>query len=207
MKVLHCNNNQLTQLDVLGNASLEVLQCDKNQLDELKLPARNIPYFDIDNQTKPGYTFNDWYTDPKCTSVWDGNHNFTSTTSLYTSWTADHGTTLKIIPKTLSLDVTAAPQSETLTFIHTPHGYNAVNWSSSDTTVATVDDNGLVTAVSAGRAMITVSSKADPTVKDTCAVTVTITETAPTEPPESEKNEYVSKEPSEFSSPTDDLVD
>jgi|GEM_PF-5093021 len=47
-----------------------------------------------------------------------------------------------------------------------------VVWSSSDEEVATVDENGKVTAVAAGTAEITVQSKADEDVKAVCAVTV-----------------------------------
>lgn len=47
-----------------------------------------------------------------------------------------------------------------------------VNWSSSDATVATVDANGLVTAVAAGTATITATT-ADGGFTDTCTVTVT----------------------------------
>jgi len=47
-----------------------------------------------------------------------------------------------------------------------------VVWSSSDESVATVDRNGTVTAVSAGSAVITVTSAADETKFDTCAIEV-----------------------------------
>lgn len=47
-----------------------------------------------------------------------------------------------------------------------------VAWSSSDSAVATVDPNGLVTAVAQGTVIITVTSTADPTRYDTVTVTV-----------------------------------
>ena len=47
-----------------------------------------------------------------------------------------------------------------------------VIWTSSDETVATVDANGVVTAVSDGSCTITVSSTGDETKADTCSVTV-----------------------------------
>ena len=47
-----------------------------------------------------------------------------------------------------------------------------VVWSSSDESVATVDQNGTVTAVSAGSAVITVAAAADETKFDTCTVEV-----------------------------------
>ena len=50
----------------------------------------------------------------------------------------------------------------------------SLKWTSSDPAIVKVDNNGLVTAIgSSGTAMITVESVLDPTVKDTCEVTIT----------------------------------
>lgn len=66
-------------------------------------------------------------------------------------------------------------RSETLTATVLPD--NATNknvtWESSDSRVATVDENGKVTAVKQGTATITVKSVSNDTVTDTCDVTVT----------------------------------
>ena len=48
----------------------------------------------------------------------------------------------------------------------------AIIWTTSDNTVATVDENGVVTAVAPGTATITATSAADSTKKAECAVTV-----------------------------------
>lgn len=48
----------------------------------------------------------------------------------------------------------------------------SVTWSSNDTSVATVSESGLVTAIAAGEATITVSSNAIPSLTDKCVVTV-----------------------------------
>ena len=65
--------------------------------------------------------------------------------------------------------------TETLTATISPS--NATNknvtWTSDTTSVATVNTMGLVTAVAPGTAVITVTSNADSTKKDTCTVTVT----------------------------------
>ncbi len=47
-----------------------------------------------------------------------------------------------------------------------------VNWVSSNTSVATVDSNGLITAVGAGEAVITVTPQDGGTASDTCRITV-----------------------------------
>lgn len=52
-----------------------------------------------------------------------------------------------------------------------------ITWSSSDTSIATVDTNGKVIGVAAGNAVITATSKASNTKKATCNVTITETVT------------------------------
>jgi uncharacterized protein (TIGR02145 family) len=67
----------------------------------------------------------------------------------------------------------ALEATETLTATVTPETATdkAVTWSSDDSTIATVDENGLITAVKAGSATITVTT-ADGSYTADCAVTV-----------------------------------
>ncbi len=81
-------------------------------------------------------------------------------------------TAVTLNKKTLSLEKNA---TETLTVTFDPKDATdkVVEWSSSNTSVATVDANGKVTAVAKGTATVTVNLKSDSSVKDTCQVTVT----------------------------------
>lgn len=65
--------------------------------------------------------------------------------------------------------------SETLTVTYNPANANtgkAVNWTSSDSNIATVDNSGKVTGVAAGTATITATSTTDNTITASCTVTV-----------------------------------
>ena len=76
--------------------------------------------------------------------------------------------TVSIGETTLSLKV---GESKTLTLSHTG-GTKGVIWESSDETIAEVNENGKVTAIREGQAVITVKL-ADGSSRDTCTVTVT----------------------------------
>ena len=67
--------------------------------------------------------------------------------------------TIDSIGETITLTATVTPENTT----------DAITWSSSEERVATVDDNGVVTAVAAGSTVITVEVGS---VSDTCSVTV-----------------------------------
>ena len=83
-------------------------------------------------------------------------------------------TSIKLNKNSLELEVDA---TETLTTDYT--GEEALEWSSSNEDVATVDENGLVTAKAEGEATITVKFTNYPEVKDTCTVTVSAAEEEP----------------------------
>lgn len=65
--------------------------------------------------------------------------------------------------------------TETLTVTYTPADANtgkALTWKSDNTAVATVDANGVVKGIAAGKAKITATSTTNPAITATCAVTV-----------------------------------
>lgn len=70
-------------------------------------------------------------------------------------------------------------ETSQLTIVATPEGADtSVTWSSADESIATVDENGLVTAVSAGKVRITATSKVKPSVRRLITITVAATAVA-----------------------------
>lgn len=82
-------------------------------------------------------------------------------------------TSVTVSPKTLSLDLYNKKTGDLSANVVVTNGAaQTVYWSSSDSTVATVDSNGKVTALKVGSATITATSTVDSTKNDTCTVTV-----------------------------------
>lgn len=102
------------------------------------------------------------------TSV-DGEH--TGTCEVTVTDPVVNVTGVAIEPETATLE-TGETQQLTPTVEPSNASYKAVSFTSSDDAIATVDDDGLVTAVAAGSADITVESIADGSKTATCDVTV-----------------------------------
>lgn len=81
-------------------------------------------------------------------------------------------TSVNVTPDTASMEVNETKKLE-VTVAVVGGAEETVTWSSSDESVATVDGDGLVTAVRAGTATITATSTVDTSKNDTCEVTVT----------------------------------
>jgi len=76
--------------------------------------------------------------------------------------------TLTIYPSLLTV-----PLGQTVTLEAKAKGDKAVTWSSSDTSVATIDENGRLSPVAEGETIITVALVDDASVTDACGVLVT----------------------------------
>lgn len=121
---------------------------------------------------KVGYIFAGWYTGRDLTTEWDfANDPVESNMSLFARWAVETESV------TISDDNITMGTGDTRTLMATVLPENAANkdleWESSNTSVAAVDANGTVTAVSEGSATITVRVVGtDTVIEDTCTVTV-----------------------------------
>jgi uncharacterized protein YjdB/Leucine-rich repeat (LRR) protein len=166
---LICDNTPLTVLDVSKNIALKTLHCYWNTLSTAAIDALycSLPYRTAeDNATiSPAHSNNN---DPNQAAVLASNANNAiakgwavkydyggniPTTGNYTCGTIPasdvtlNKTTATVeVGKTLSLTATVKPDNA---------ANKAVAWSSSNSTVATVDNKGIVTGMSAGTATIT----------------------------------------------------
>jgi uncharacterized protein YjdB len=126
-----------------------------------------------DTLSRERYTFGGWNTkaDGSGTAYTGGDtFTFAADTTLYAVWNKIPAVSVSIAEPAVTLD---KGNTYTLAAVVDPDNatvYSAT-WTSSDTSVATVDLSGKVTAVGRGRATIT--AKADGK-SDTCAVTVNV---------------------------------
>lgn len=125
--------------------------------------------------TKANYEFEGWYTTSECTGsavTSLGATAYTANITLYAKWTqvivSVESVEVSPSSKTIEIDAT----QELTAKISPDNATNKnVTWSSSNESVATVDENGLVTAVAAGTATITATTK-DGNKTDQCEITV-----------------------------------
>ena len=163
LKSLDASNNQLTEIDLSGNTSLTNLDVSDNSLTDLDLSG-NMSIANVDcsgnedlkTVTVPEGSSADVKTDEGVTVVEDVEEvSVTGVTLDKTSLTLTEGDSQTLV-------ATIVPENAT---------NKNVSWSSSDESVATVDQSGKVTALKAGSAIITVTTS-DGGKTATCAVTV-----------------------------------
>ena len=122
--------------------------------------------------TYDGYNFLGWYTQKDGGDKVTTDTVFTMDSTIYAHWQNIPVTSVTLNKSSLSLEV---GNTETLTATITPSNATnkTVTWESSDTSIATVDQNGRVTAVKAGNATITATAADSSGKSATCTVTVT----------------------------------
>ena len=135
----------------------------------------------VEATAKPGYQFAGWM---KNGSEVNTDNPYTFTVTENTALTA----VFEELPATgikLDADILAVAEGKTnqLTASPIPDGakLESVTWESSDSSIATVDENGTVTGIKAGTATITVKSGEFTAI---CTVTVNPVDPAPVRPPE-----------------------
>lgn len=111
--------------------------------------------------TRDGYTFEGWFINLDDTDSYDFSKKVTSNVSLKAKWSqASSGEVVKAtavkIDGASSVSLNASNKTASLKATVTPENATSkVTWSSSNKNVATVDENGNVTAVANGTATIT----------------------------------------------------
>lgn len=122
--------------------------------------------------TYDGYDFLGWYTQKDGGDKVTTDTVFTVDSTIYAHWQNIPATGVKLDKTSLTLQETGSA-----TLIATVEPDNAtnknVNWESSDTSIATVDASGKVTAISAGSATITAIAADGSGKSASCSVTVT----------------------------------
>lgn len=128
-----------------------------------------------------GYRFDGWYTAPLGGILITPNYVFNSNTTVYAHWVNDSMPEKPSVPvtgielSTQKINLNRVGDAYQIEADVTPINATnkAVTWVSSNPNVATVSDNGLVTAISEGSATITVTTEDGQKVA-TCIVTVHI---------------------------------
>ena len=130
--------------------------------------------------TYDGYDFLGWYTQKDGGDKVTTDTVFTVDSTIYAHWQNIPVTDVKLDKTSLTMQET---DSDTLTATVLPDNATnkAVTWSSNDSTVATVDESGKVTAVAPGTATITVTTE-DGSKTATCTVIVHTATTITTQP-------------------------
>ncbi len=165
------NSSTITYTFGNGNAELIPLYEEKGQ--EITLP----------NTQRTGYTFGGWYSDAEFkTLIGNAGEKYapTSNLTLYAKWSENsqtpvdptvEPTSIKLNKSLLSLVINTSPTEKLEATISPSNAQTQITWESSNTTVAEVTQDGLVTAKSEGKTIITVSTSNGKIA--TCQVTVT----------------------------------
>ena len=112
------------------------------------------------------------------TTIGPGSATITATTADGSNLSANCQLTVKLMAQSISLNESSAEMAKgttlqlTATVLPDNASNKAVTWTSSDPTIASVDDNGLVTAIAHGTATITAMTEDGSDLTASCVVTV-----------------------------------
>ena len=143
LQALYCGNNRLTKLNISGSTELNILWCDNNQL--TSLDVRELPYL-----------FDFKYDESTVTLI-------NNDTIMVSGIVLNKGECSLSKGQTVTLSATVSPANAAV---------KNVEWSTSNSAVATVNSSGKVTAVGAGTAVITAASTDGSNKTATCKITV-----------------------------------
>lgn len=145
--------------------------------DEWEIHRNNLCYNNFTNNRNPFIDFPEW-----AEYIWgkseDGSYNSTPTGSASVNSDTINGYGSSVAPTSISLNQSSITLGIggtgvlSVSSVQPSDAYDGVKWTSSNTDVATVANNGTVTGVVAGSATITATSKLDSSVTATCSVTV-----------------------------------
>ena len=140
--------------------------------DEWEIHRNNLLYNNYTKNRNPFIDFPSWadYVWGKESKAADPQNDVLNS---FEEDTTPRVTSVKLDKTELTLDLKKNTSSTLVATVDAKYGADAsVTWSSSDTSIATVDANGKVTAVKEGEVTITCTSNFDNTKKATCKVTV-----------------------------------
>lgn len=102
----------------------------------------------------------------------DTSGTYTATKSI--AYSVEHVAEIEVSPETASVPHDTADAVELTATVFPPTAdFPQIDWRTSDPTVATVDENGVVSSLSAGTATITAYAAENPMINASCEITVT----------------------------------
>ena len=135
--------------------------------------SENASSVTLPTPTRDGYTFNGWYTAATggtLVGAAGASYSLSEDVTLYAQWAEKEVTSITLEPTSATLNV-----GETVTITATITPSDALNtdvtWTSSNPSVATVDANGVVTAIASGTVTIT-ATNTNSGVSATCTITI-----------------------------------
>lgn len=156
----------------------DLLQWHKEDpVDEFEIHRNNLIFRNYQFNRNPFIDYPEW-VDYIWGTVSNGVYYPASTGSASPASDTINGYGSATAPTAISLDTNSATigiggtKKINISSVTPSNAYNGVSWESSNTAVATVSSNGLVTGVAAGTVTITATSKLDSTVKATATITV-----------------------------------